>query len=299
MKFSSSALTCYVEVCRERGFSQAAEKLAKSQSAVSTQVAQIEKELGITLVDRSKRPLILTEAGRLFLEFARDILNKSEGFDRYISEFSRGIAGEIRIGASTSVGTYILPTVISRLLRDFSRLRISLLTQARSLVYESVRRGDVDFGLVLSDRRPEGLTVQTLKVEPLWFFISPKRAMRNQRGIKLADLRTIPFVVGPESTEYTAMITRILNNHSVSDYSVRARISNFEGLKELVKAGLGVGVLPRFVIQNEIRTGIVKHVKVRGFHAHADIMRVETAHHLSTPTVGRIKDIITSAVSRS
>ena len=58
-------------------------------------MAQIEKELGIKLIDRSNRPLLLTEAGRLFLDFARDVLNKSESFERYLSEFSSGIAKKV------------------------------------------------------------------------------------------------------------------------------------------------------------------------------------------------------------
>jgi DNA-binding transcriptional LysR family regulator len=296
MNFSSATLACFVQVCQARSFSQAAERLGKSQSAISTQVAQIEKELGIKLIDRSNRPLLLTEAGRLFLDFARDVLNKSESFERYLSEFSSGIAGEVRVGASTSVGTHILPGIISDLLRRFPNLKISLLTQARSLVFESVRRGDVDFGLVLCDRPPDGLAVQTLKTEPLWFFISPKHALAKRRSIKLVDLRTIPFVVGPKGTEYTEMISRVLSNHDLSAYQVTARISNFDGLKELVRVGLGIGVLPRFVVRREIREGHLEQVKVRGFNASADIMRVESFQHLSTPTITRIKEMITSAV---
>jgi DNA-binding transcriptional LysR family regulator len=296
MKFSSATLACFVQVCQHRGFSQAAEKLGKSQSAISTQVAQLEKEVGIQLIDRSNRPLLLTEAGQLFLDFARDVLNKSESFERYLSEFSSGIAGEVRVGASTSVGTHILPGIISDVLRRFPNLKISLLTQARSLVFESVRRGDVDFGLVLSYRRPEGLAVQTLKREPLWFFISPKHALAKRRSIKLADLHKVPFVVGPKGTEYTEMISRVLSNHDLSAYQVTARISNFDGLKELVRAGHGIGLLPRFVVRREIREGHLDQVKVRGFNATADIMRVESFQHLSTPTITRIKEMITSAV---
>ena len=296
MKFSSATLACFVQVCQDRGFSQAADKLGKSQSAISTQVAQLEKELGIKLIDRSNRPLLLTEAGQLFLDFARDVLNKSDTFERYLAEFSSGIAGEVRLGASTSVGTHILPGIVSDLLRRFPDLKISLLTQARSLVFESVRRGDVDFGLVLSDRRPEGLSIQTLKTEPLWFFISPKHALAKRRSIKLTDLRKIPFVVGPKGTEYTEMITRVLSNHHLSGYAVTVRISNFEGLKDLVRAGHGIGLLPRFVVRREIREGRLRQVKVHGFHASADIMCVESFQHLSTPTVARIKEMITSAV---
>ncbi len=92
------------------------------------------------------------------------------------------------------------------------------------------------------------------------------------------------------------MISRVLGNHDLSAYRVTARISNFDGLKELVRVGLGIGVLPRFVVRGEIQEGHLHHVKVGGFNASADIMRVESFQHLATPTIAHIKEIITSAV---
>jgi DNA-binding transcriptional LysR family regulator len=298
MKFSSGMLVCFVSVCREKGFSQAAEKLGKSQSAISTQIVMLEKELGVKLFDRSKRPLIITEAGRFFLDFAMDVLNKAESFERYISEISRGIAGEVKIGASTSVGTYILPSILSRLLRGSPKLEISLSTQGRSLVFDSVRRGDVDFGLVLSDRPPEDLSFENLKTERLFLIASPKHPLSQKRGLKAKELSTVPFIVGPKGTEYTEMITRILTNHQLSGYKVVARISHFDGVKELVQSGLGIGLLPEFMVNRDIRAGTLDKLRVKGFQATAKLMMVEKPHHLSTPTVVRVKNILSSAISR-
>lgn len=298
MKFSSGLLVCFVTVCREQGFSQTAEKLGKSQSAISTQIAILENELGVKLFDRSKRPLLITEAGRFFLDFAMDVLNKAESFERYISEISRGIAGEVKIGASTSVGTYILPGILSRLLRGSPKLEVSLSTQGRSLVFDSVRRGDVDFGLVLSDRSPADLSSQNLKTERLCLIASPKHPLSRKSGLKIQDLSSIPFVVGPKGTEYTEMITRIMTNHQLTGYKVVARISHFDGVKELVQSGLGIGLLPVFMVQHEIRAGALDEVRVKGFKATAKLMMVEKPHHLSTPTVIRVKNILSSAISR-
>lgn len=298
MKFSSATLDCFVSVCREKGFSQAAEKLGKSQSAVSTQIVLLEKELGVKLFDRSKRPLLITEAGRFFLDFAMDVLNKAESFERYISEISKGIAGEVKIGASTSVGTYLLPSILSRLLRGSPKLEISLSTQGRSLVFDSVRRGDVDFGFVLSDKPPADLSHENLKTERLCLITSPKHPLSQIRVLKTKDLAAIPFVVGPKGTEYTEMITRILTSHQLPGYKVVARISHFDGVKELVQSGLGAGLLPHFMVQREIREGALDQLKVKGFKPTAKIMRVEKPQHLSTPTVVRVKNILSTAISR-
>jgi len=104
MKLSTVMLSYFTEVRRAKGFSPAAAKLGKSQSAVSTQIGLLEKELGLKLFDRSKRPLFVTEAGRVFFDFATEILNKSGEFERYLAELSSGVAGEVRIGASSHNG---------------------------------------------------------------------------------------------------------------------------------------------------------------------------------------------------
>jgi LysR family transcriptional regulator, transcriptional activator of the cysJI operon len=298
MKFSTAMLSYFVEVCREKGFSQAAAKLQKSQSAVSTQIALLEKDLRLKLFDRSKRPLVLTEAGEVFLDFATEVLSKSKSYERYLSELSSGIAGEVRIGASTSVGTYILPGIISRLLRQFPKLKISLSTQPRSSVVESIRRADVDFGLVLSDRPSEGLSCHTLKTENLCLFVSPSHVLARKRSLNVTGLSTIPFVLGPQGTEYTGMVTRALSHHGLFNYAVAARISNFEGVKEVVQAGVGIGVLPRFMIRQEIREGTLNRLKINGFDARADIMHIERLQHPATPTMQRVKNFITKAVIR-
>ncbi|MPZ75599.1 MAG: LysR family transcriptional regulator [Deltaproteobacteria bacterium] len=298
MKFSSATLAYFLAICREKGFSQAADKLDKSQSAISTQIGLLEKELGVKLFDRSKRPLLITEAGQLFLEFARDVLNKTEDLERYVSELSTGIAGEVRIGASTSVGTYILPSIISQLLRKFPEVKVSLSTQPRSLVFESVRHADVDFGLVLSDKPPNGLESRTLKAERLCLFTSSNHALARKKWIQIADLESIPFVVGPKGTEYTEMISRILTGYGLSDHRVAARISNFEGVKAVVHAGFGVGLLPHFMIRREIRERALQQLKVQGFNASATIMRIERIDHLATPTILRVKDFFSSAILR-
>jgi DNA-binding transcriptional LysR family regulator len=298
MKFSTATLTYFLEICRENGFSQAAHKLKKSQSAISTQIAAVEKELGIKLFDRSQRPLRLTEAGQLFFEFARDVLNKTEDFERYVADLSNGTSGAVKIGASTSVGTYILPAIISRLLRKFPKINVSVSTEPRSLVFESVRRADVDFGLVLSDKSPDGLESRSLKRERLCFFASSDHALAKKRRLQISELESVPFVVGPIGTEYTEMIGRILSHYGLSHHKVAARISNFEGVKEVVHAGFGVGLLPRFMLRRELQQHSLQQLKVQGFNASASIMQIQRLEHLATPTMIRVRDFFSAAILR-
>ena len=110
---------------------------------------------------------------------------------------------------------------------------------------------------------------------------------------------SVPFIVGPEGTEYTEMSNPVLSRCGLSEYSVAARISNFEGVKEVVHAGLGIGLLPFFMLKREIRQGALKQLKVSGFDASATIMQIERLEHLATPTIIRVKDYLNAAILRS
>src|SRR5688572_13537603 len=106
MKFSDDLLRTFLAIYEEKNFSGAAETLHKSQPAVSIQIATLEKQIGLKLFNRSERPLRLTEAGSIFLQFAREVTNKANEVDRSLRELAIGTAGEVKIGASTSVGAY-------------------------------------------------------------------------------------------------------------------------------------------------------------------------------------------------
>src|SRR5262245_24264336 len=109
MNISTETVKTYLAVCEHRNFSAAAVALRKSQSNVSTRVAQLEGEIGLKLFDRSKRPLRLTEAGSVFLQFAKELNNKTRDLGRMLAELAVGTAGDVRIGATNSIASYLLP----------------------------------------------------------------------------------------------------------------------------------------------------------------------------------------------
>jgi DNA-binding transcriptional LysR family regulator len=94
------------------------------------------------------------------------------------------------------------------------------------------------------------------------------------------------------------MIDRALTSHGLSEYKVALRISNFEAVKQVVRAGLGAALLPYFAVRQEIETGLLNHVKVRGFQSSASVMLIERSQRFLTPTILLFKDMLASAVLR-
>jgi DNA-binding transcriptional LysR family regulator len=292
INFESDLLRNFLELCTHGSFSRAAEKLRKSQSGLSTQIAMLEDQAGTKFFDRSQRPLRLTETGMIFFHFATEVLNKTEELDRQLKEHVRGMAGEVRIAAIPSVGAFLLPNIVAQILKTLPKINFIISVQPASLVYQSVRQSRVDFAIVLTDRLPENLVVRRLRRERLCFVVSKNHTLAQDRNLAFARLRSIPFVVGPAGGGYTEMINRLFEKRKLLTFQIAVRIASFEGIKESVRAGLGLGILPEFMVQREIVNQDLVELFVNGFRLSADIILVERPRYTPTPTAASVKALI-------
>jgi DNA-binding transcriptional LysR family regulator len=300
ISLSIDHLRAFIAVVEENGFSNAAATLHLSQSAVSMQVRLLEERIGATLFDRSKRPPQLTQVGRTVLEFGKQLVSTTGDLERYLQEFSSGISGEVRVGAISSISAYLLVPIVFQLLRNSPNLKLSILTQSRSLIYDAVRHSAIDFAIVLSDEKPENLAVNVLRRERLCFAVSSKHFLRSKKAVTIKDLRTEPFVHSLEGREYTKMVERLLERAGLKDVKVAMRVSNWESIQEAARTGVGVAVLPKFVIERDRtqRGRKIYELPVQGITSHADIMLVENRdRHFVSPSVILVKNAIVSGLT--
>ena len=231
-------LRSFVEVSRRASFTLAATSLHLTQAAVSTQIRVLEESIGLQLLDRSERPLQLTEAGRVFFQFAEETLNRAENMGNFFKELVGGVAGQVRIGASLSVGTYILPRVIGKILKEYPKVKMDLFTHNREIVCDAVSQSRVDFGIVLTDKLPENLQATPLRFEPFYVVAAANHPLTRKRNVAIKDLQSIPFVVGM-SNEYTEMVNRMMRSVGIMSYTIGFRINNLRaGRSALVRVCL-------------------------------------------------------------
>lgn len=293
MDVTTDYLKTFVAVSECKSFSLAASRVHKSQGAVSTQIAKLEEQARVPLIDRSQRTFKLTEAGELFLAFARETLAKAYELGKLFEELNLGIKGEVKIGATRSVGIYILPDILSRITHEFPRLKLSLLTQSRDPTYEQLKKGELDLAVVLSDTSPAGLVANPLRSEPLCFVISPHHPLAAKRTVTLKELDSTPFAVGIKGNEFSDMVDSMLERKGIPIPTNGFTISNLQGRKEAARAGVGVAILPVFAVRNEIRDGSLKQLVVKGIHLDDTyLMLVEPARKPAKPSVKLIKSIL-------
>lgn len=294
MDISLDLLEVFLQVCQLGSFSHAATRLHKSQSSVSTTIAKLEKQAGLQLFDRSERPLQLTPAGFLFLQYANEMSNKSVELERSFRELASGLAGEVKIGATPSIATCLLPQILGKMISSYPKLEIVVVTQPRGSLREAVRQAGVDFGIILvePDNRPEGLIGTALRRERLCFVISAKHYLAQRKRLTLEHLRQVPFILGLKNSEFTKMVENLLRINGLTNYKVAFRISTFIGMKESARHGIGVAVLPKYVVDFDIHTHVLADLRVGGLELYTEVLFVERPHYIPTPTVASVKQFL-------
>ena len=167
MKLSTSTLTYFLEISREKGFSHAADKLEKSQSALSTQIALLERELGVKLFDRSKRPFMLTPEGKRFHEGARVIVQRYDDLEREVRSLHEAVAARIAVASIYSVGLAHMSGCLREFLAAHPQADVRLEYLHPHRVYETVDSGLADLGLVSYPEESVGLTTIPWRSEPM------------------------------------------------------------------------------------------------------------------------------------
>src|SRR5262245_35410424 len=298
MDISSNLLRTFLAVSEHGNFSLAAAALRKSQSNVSTQIAQLEDQIGVKLFHRDKRPFRLTEAGTTFLQFAREVTNKIRDVDRKLKDVGSGTAGEVRIGATDSIAAYLLPKIIARLLRNHPKITIYVVTEIARRLFEFVREGEVDFALTLPDNPPRDLLIKPLVEESFCFVASPKHPLAHSTIVSKDQLRNVAFVAGQRGTGHDTMVQRVLDRAGISDYEIAVRISTYEGVKRLLYEGVGLTVLPVFAVRDEIKEKKLVRLKAKGIDLGTTLFLVKRLDYPSTPAVSLAEHFIETSVVR-
>jgi DNA-binding transcriptional LysR family regulator len=264
MDVSTDFLRTFLAVCECKSFTRATARVHKSQAAISTQIAKLEAQAGSKFIDRSQRQFRLTKEGELFLNFAAELVAKTDTAQQSLQALHNRVQVEVRIGTTRSVGIYVLPDVIGSLAKDCPNLKFSVLAQSRTVTYERLQQGAVDVAVVLADAVPRGFFGKPLRSEPLCFVISPKHPLARKKTISKEELKTVPFISGIKGNDFSDMIDEIFEKDGTARPTGSITINNLRVRKEAVRAGVGITVLPNFAVREEVRNKTLKVLAIEG-----------------------------------
>ncbi len=246
MSISLEALRCLCAVADTGSFSAAAERLHRSQPAISQQIKQLETRTGQTLIDRDAgRP---TEAGAVALRRAREAIAAADALSGELADLSGTASRELRIGASDTVALYLLPDAVKRFVRQRPETRLTLLSRSSAEVSARVIEGALDLGIVTLPQPHPGLETRELPALSLVLAVPVKHPLAKRSRVKLDALAEEPFLLLDESTRTGAQIRTFFRSASFAPQAV-IDSGSFEVIKRYVAEGVGVAILPEAVLR--------------------------------------------------
>ncbi|MFZ3598353.1 LysR family transcriptional regulator [Streptomyces sp. BH104] len=236
-------LEYFVAVAEERNFTRAAERVHISQSGVSAQIRQLERELGADLFDRSSRTVTLTVAGKAALEHARATLAAAGTIGRAVAEVSELIRGRLTVGMVIGCTVTPLFDALAAFHEAHPGVELSLLEDGSDRLVEGVRAGDLDLALIgAAHSTPDGLDSLTIIDERLVVAVPAGHPLAKRRRVALGDLMAHPIVCMPPGTGLRTVFDRACAAQGLHP-TIALEASAADSIAALADRGLGVAVL--------------------------------------------------------
>lgn len=247
-------LDIFVRVAQSGQVIRASEELGLTQSAVSMGLASLESYHGGPLFHRQGKKLLLNEQGRMLLPYARDILQRLDNFSCMVHDTSTEPSGELHVGASTTIGNYLLPLLLGQFSRDFPKAKVSLHIANTDQIALAVVDGSLDIGLIEGPCHQPQLSRQHWRDDELVVIAAPEHPWVTQSQVDIAQLQQGDWVVR-EAGSGTREVFEAALGIAVAQLPSTLELGHTEAIKRAVEAGLGVSCLSKLAVQSELELG--------------------------------------------
>jgi DNA-binding transcriptional LysR family regulator len=255
------SLHVFLTVATERSFSRAAEKLLRTQPAVSLALHRLEQELGEKLIDRSGKDLILTDAGRTVLEYARRFESLQLELDNSLAELRDNSAGRLIIGANESTILYLL-RYIEQYREMYPKVKVQVRRSFSSKIPNELLDGNLEMGVISYDPNDERLKSKVIYTDALAFVVSPQHRLAHRKAISITELGAENFIAHNVLSPYREVVIHAFQVHKVP-LRMDVEMPTVETIRKLVQSNAGVAFLPRMCVEQEIEQGSLCEVRVK------------------------------------
>jgi DNA-binding transcriptional LysR family regulator len=253
------SLKVFCDLIDTRSFSKAATKNYISQSAVSQQVRALEDRFDRKLVERSRGGLVATDAGLAFYQGCREILERWDSLGEEMAGLSNVITGQVRLATIYSVGIHELSPFLKQFIKAYPQVNLHLEYSRPNKVYDDVINGGVDIGIVAYPVARPQIEVIPFRSDRLVLICSPDHELASRKRIEIGQLAGQRFVAFERDIPTRKAVDKILRSRGVAVQYVM-EFDNIETIKRSVEADLGVAIVPRATVENEIAAGTLRAV---------------------------------------
>ncbi len=252
-------LQAFVAIAQQGSFSAAADKLCITQPAISKRIALLEEQLDAKLFDRVGRQVVLTQAGNLLLDKATNILHEVQAARRAIKDLHGEVTGKLSIATSHHLGLHYLPPYLREFSSRYPDVKLDLHFLDSEHAYHQVLLGRFDIAIItLALEQDPRINSQELWQDQLQFVAAPSHPLATQKNLLLADLSPHQAIM-PDTNTYTTRMIKELFDREGQSLDVTMVTNHLDTIKMMLTIGLGWGVLPSSIIDDQLRVLDVSH----------------------------------------
>lgn len=255
-------LESFLEVARRGNVSRAAEALFLTQPAITARLKSLEQGLGVELFVRSHRGMKLSDAGRAFLPYAERAIATIDEGRAVMTNLRDGTTGSLVIAAAPAVSTYVLPAILRVFRTTHPQVRLGVRTGHTEEVLEMVLRGEAHIGIGRPVRHPDVDLISLFEDEML-LVVAARHAFAARGRVSMAELAGERLVLFDRTSSYHELTSSLFRQAGVVPAST-LELDNVEAAKKMVQQGLGVALLPRMALSQELRSRSLRPVKITG-----------------------------------
>lgn len=243
-------LKAFVAVAQLRSFSAAAQQLHITQPAISKRIHLLEAQLATLLFDRIGRQVTLTEAGRVFLPHAQNVLDSIKEAKQAIADLSGEVRGQLKLITSHHIGLHRLPTILREYSQRYPQVDLDIRFMDSAEAYAAVQKGDFDLGIITQVENKDTLVCsQTIWVDRMHFACAWQHPLSKLPKVTLNDLSAYPALL-PERRFYTTQLVEALFMRNGLELKINLATNFLETIKALISAGYAWGVLPDTMLKD-------------------------------------------------
>ncbi len=286
-------LRIFLTVAEEGNLTRAAERLYLTQPAVSQHIRALEKQMGVALFQRGRRGMNLTPAGEALVGYAQRILRLSVEAHQAVLAASSEASGELYVGASPGAGPCLMPAWIKSFHEHYPKMIIHLKTGPTPTIVRSLTRGDVEIAIVEGEVHSTEFNITPLWDEEIVIVVGKGHPWQGKKEVNPEDLHQQPFIVREPGS-----LTRTWEEQTLAQYGITPRIvAEFDSpltIKRAVQSGLGIALLPRFAIRQEVKDGLLYPLRLSNDILYRTLKLLWTPETLHNPAAKAFLQILSA-----
>ena len=293
-------LNIFCKVIELKSFSKAGKEICISQPTISSHIKDLENYFNCRLIDRLGKEAVPTKTGNILFLYAKRMLSLKNEAETAIFEFHGQIKGRLVIGGSTIPGTYILPQYIGSFINNFPDVKISLLIGDTKEIINKIINREIEIGIVGSKSTSKQIDQKKIFKDQICLVVKKNHKWADKKSIDLKMLINEPFIIREKGSGTLDSIQKNLsdNNYSLNDLNIIAEMGSTSAVCQGIKQGIGVSILSKIAVSEELKHGSLKAIMVEGINPCRFFYLTSHKNLNKSPLCNKFNDFIISNIKK-